>query len=343
MEKHNHLYPKFHIRKWIDCNGQVYDKELNKENKCRGIVYKKDFTKDFYYSLGKVDNKLEKRLSTVETTIAPLIDKIDKAEESVLLSVKELELLKIYCVLCASRHENTCEVIKSDESDIYRSNNYLLGVHRNLTQTEAVDMTAHIVEEFDRIKKMPEDMKAFLGNPINMAIQPISLFTTGLHLTIVRSQEPILFISDRFCIIENTMDSDHLYTYIPISPKTALLLVKSKYYYDEKAFIATKKRFGEKYGNGEPDEYLSELFGAEVDNCEDVLFCDYYSQEKLVQHIKTESHVLYVKIHSLRKEYFRLFNSIYCEDGRTILFCDKGELDFALTHPLQCREIEMIL
>lgn len=41
----------------------------------------------------------------------------------------------------------------------------------------------------------------------------------------------------------------------------------------------------------------------------------------------------------LPKEVFRLFNSIYCEDGEKILFCNKEELGFALTHQLQWRDI----
>ena len=30
MEQHNHLFPAFHIRKWVDNGGQVYDKQLKK-------------------------------------------------------------------------------------------------------------------------------------------------------------------------------------------------------------------------------------------------------------------------------------------------------------------------
>ena len=40
------------------------------------------------------------------------------------LTGKELELLKLYCVLCGSRHSFTSEVIKEDVSGIYQSNNY---------------------------------------------------------------------------------------------------------------------------------------------------------------------------------------------------------------------------
>ena len=56
-------------------------------------------------------------------------------------------------------------------------------------------------------------------------------------------------------------------------------------------------------------------------------------------HIERETNSLYVKISCLPKEVFRMFNSIYCEDGEKILFCDKEELGFALTHQLQCRDI----
>ena len=40
--------------------------------------------------------------------------------------------------------------------------------------------------------------------------------------------------------------------------------MKSKYFINGKTFIETKRRFGEKYGDGMSDEYLSDLFGAEV-------------------------------------------------------------------------------
>lgn len=339
MDKYNHLYPVFHIRKWVDNGGQVYDKQLKKENKCRVINYKKDFTRQFYYSLGKVDNQLEKRLSVFEHEVAPLIEKIDSAENNVQLTGKELELLKLYCLLCASRHENTCEVIKNDKSGICKSNNYLLGTFRNSTQEEAVGVTSKIVDDFERVSKMRDDTIIDVGNFNGFSTQPLSYYTIGLHLAVVRAAEPIILISDRFCIIENTMDSDHLYSYIPISLKTALLLVKSKYFLNEKAFIETKRRFGEKYGDGTPDEYLSDLFGAEVGDYENRLFCEYYTQSTLEKHIEKETNSIYIKINNLPKEIFRLFNSIYCEDGEKILFCDKDELEFALKHQLQCRDI----
>lgn len=337
IEEYNHLYPAFHIRKWIDCGGQVYDKTSKKTNKCRVINYKKDFTGKFYYSLGKVDNELEKRLSVFEHEVAPLIDRIDTRKVCVQLSTKELELIKLYCVLCASRQDNTCEVIKNDESCFYKSNNYLFGTFRNATQEEAVSITAKIVDEFERVKSLPDVLGADIGGLKQEGKEALSIFTIGLHISIIRAETPILLVSDRFCIIENTMDSDHLYTYVPISPKTALLLVKSKYYYNKQAFVKTKQRFGEKYGNGYPDAYLSDLFGAEVGDYESCLFCDY--KKTVDEKLEQKAGFLNVEIHTLPKEIFQLFNSIYCEDGEKILFCDKEELDFALTHQLQCRDI----
>ena len=58
----------------------------------------------------------------------------------------------------------------------------------------------------------------------------IRLNLKNLHLCIFRNTENNIALSDVFAIIENTIDSDHLYTYIPVSPKTALFLVKTKYY-----------------------------------------------------------------------------------------------------------------
>lgn len=337
-KQNNHLYPAFHIRKWVDAGGQVYDKSSHRKNKCRNINYQKDFTAKFYYSLGKDDSVLEDRLSRFEYTIAPLIERIDSSEENIYLTGKELELIKLYCLLCANRHANTCEVIKSDEANIYRSNDYVFGTHRNETPKEAVDMTTMIVKEYEKLIEMPSEMNAGAQREESFFYAPV-VWTAGLHLSIVRADAPVLLISDRFCILENTIDSDHLYAYIPISPKTALLLVNSEYYFNEEAFCRTKAWFGEKYGNGVPEEYLSDLFGAEVGKFEDSLFCEYYSQPTMEQHIERETNSLYVKINYLPKEIFRLFNSIYCEDGEKILFCDQEELDFALTHQLQCRDI----
>ena len=175
-------------------------------------------------------------------------------------------------------------------------------------------MTTVIVDEYEKMMGMPEDMNAGVGN-IRFGIYAPIIWTAGLHISVVRADAPIILISDRFCILENTIDSAHLYAYIPISPRTALLLVNSEYYFDEETFYETEERFGEKYGDGTPDEYLSDLFGAEVDAYEDRLFCEYYTQPTMAQRIEKETNSIYIRINDLPKEVFRLFNSIYCEDG----------------------------
>ena len=337
VKQHNHLYPAFHIREWQKRGGNIYDKRMNGESKIRPID-RYDFSAKYYYSLGEKDDSLENRITTFEKTIAPLISRIESAEGCVPLSKKEVVLLKLYCYLCASRHSNACEVIKEDESGVYQSNHYLFGTFRNETQAEVVSSTEKIVKEFERIAVLPDTTGEEADRQKSSFF---SVCTSGLHLSIFRADAPIIIISDRFCILENTMDSDHLYAYVPISPKTALLLVKSEYFYDQTCFERTKKRFGEKYGDGTPDEYLSDLLGAEVDNYENRLFYSAFKDQLMTIRAKKDTDTGFFQIHTLPKEVFRLYNSIYCDDGEKILFCDKAELDFALSHTLQCRTIEL--
>ena len=343
MKQNNHLYPAFHIRKWKEKEGRIYDKRVVGDKKIRPIDSKTDFSAKFYYSLGERDDKLESRISSFERAIAPLIERIDSENNGVTLSHKELELIKLYCLLCANRHSSTCEVIKSDESGEYRSNNYFIGTHRIETQEDAVSVTAQIIDEFERIQAIldtengEEELQQSTENKYSSPI------TQGLHLVIFRAESPVVLISDRFCILENTMDSDHLYSYIPVSPQTVLLLVKSKYYYNLECFDATKNEFGIRYGSGIPDDYLSDLLGVEVGFYEDQLFFAIYTDSSMTKLASDDCSSLYVRIRILPKEVFQLYNSIFCEDGEKILFCDKNELDFALSHQLQCRNIEVAL
>ena len=47
------------------------------------------------------------------------------------------------------------------------------------------------------------------------------------------------------------MDLDHLYSYVLITPTSALLLVKTKYYFDNETFVNAKRRLSLKhYGDG---------------------------------------------------------------------------------------------
>ena len=297
-KENNHLYPFLHIKKWVENHGKIYNKRAGKSH---FVSRKKDFSSKFYYSLGEKNSVLEDRLKEFEGYISPLIAKIDEAEREITLSGKELELLKLYCVLAGSRHEFTCEVIKEDESGIYRSNQYLFGVHNANSQEEAVNVTTHIMDDFEKIIKMSNDMQSWIDSPSIADPKYIySFYTIGLHLVIARAERPMISVSDRFCIIENTMDS-----------------------------------------------YLSIIF----DNCqdknyEDKLFCSYgkvrscvhrnefYFNRKIANMVK-------IKVDNFPDDIFRQFNSIYCEDGEKILYCNENELEFALKHKLACREIRL--
>ena len=343
-KKRNHLYPVFHIKKWINNGGKVY---IKKNRKIRNVKLQEDFSLSYYYSLGQHNSVLEDRISKFESVISEVIKKIDEACEKVVLTGKELELLKLYCVLCGSRQEFTSEVIKYDESGIYQSNNFILGLHRNVNQKQVVKVTEHIMDDFDKIQAMNNDAETWLNPNMYDTKYIYSTYTMGLHLAIVRASKPILCISDRFCIIENTLDSDFLYSYVPVSPKTAIFLVKSKYFYDYETYMKTKLRLGFKYGNGKPDPYLSVILYKDIfHNYEDRLFCS-YSKVKSCVH----SHDAYltrdkvkkvtILINNLPDDILRQFNSIFCEDGNKILFCDKDELDKALKLKLDYRYVKI--
>lgn len=344
MKIHNHLYPAFHIRKWAASGGQIYDKT---KGESREIKPQEDYSLKYYYSLGEKNSELEDRISIFEARIGELIKEIDQAEESIKLSGKEIELLKLYCILCGSRHQFTSEVITEDESGIYVSNNYLYGLHRAKNQKEAIDITKSIMDDFDKINALDDNIYTWIDYTLISPEFIYSTLTVGLHIAIARAENPIICISNRFCIIENTLDSDFLYSYVPISPTTAIFLVKSKYYLDKETFEYTKRRFGKKYGNGAPDSYLSVILGdLEGYDYEDKLFCS-YSRMKSCVHIKEvylpqqKTNNALIKINHLSKEVFRQYNAIFCEDGDKILYCDKAELDWALNNRIDGRRIYM--
>ena len=153
MEKeNNHYYPLLHIKNWLKLtNFELFDKNIY-DNR----TYKKqeDFTIKFYYSLGQEDSTLEDNLSKFEQYIAKIIYKIKNSKCNINLSLKEIELLKLYCVFAACRQHFTTEVIKLDPTGIYQSNDYIIGTHRILTQEEVVKTCENIYTEFERIKQM---------------------------------------------------------------------------------------------------------------------------------------------------------------------------------------------
>lgn len=112
-------------------------------------------------------------------------------------------------------------------------------------------------------------------------------------------------------------------------------MVKSKYYLSPFHFESTKDRFGKKYGIGVPDPYISEMFRED----EEMLFCSYYEIKSAV-HIEPiyitqpSAKSVNIKIYPVDSKIVDRFNSIFCEDGNKILFCNKEDLDraFALKH-----------
>lgn len=106
-----------------------------------------------------------------------------------------------------------------------------------------------------------ESFTSILPSKKMLDIRNPTLALYGQHLAIIRSEDKWMCISERCAIIENTLDSDYLYTYVPVSPKTAILLVKTKYYLSQKNYDESRKRLSFKNGGSRPDPYLSVIFG----------------------------------------------------------------------------------
>jgi len=89
----------------------------------------------FYYFDGTP--QIEKRLSKIENYMSQILKKISDSitTNSIELSEYEISFIQLFLFLQASRQLNTTEVIKSDESGIYQSNNFLFGVY-NLKDKE---------------------------------------------------------------------------------------------------------------------------------------------------------------------------------------------------------------
>lgn len=328
VKKHNHYYPLLHIKNWLEqTNYKLFDKS-NNDN--RTYKKQKDFAIKFYYSLGKEDSTLEDNLSKFELYVGKYINKINKAKCNINLSLKEIELLKLYCVFAACRQHFTTEVIKLDPTEIYQSNDYIIGTHRILTQEEVVKTCENIYAEFERIKQMDEDtiIKALNNDPFNS----LSGFTYGLHLNIFKNNKNSLCVSNICAIIENTIDSNHLFVYIPISPSRALMLIKTKYYKDKQTYNTYLKLLSETNYATHPDEWISVIFSEDHINFENLLLPTY----------KTIKNKWFLKIQTLPHNIVEKFNSIFYEDGELFLYVNDKDLKHAQTHQLDCREIKVV-
>ena len=327
-KENNHYYPLLHIKNWLkQTNYKLFDKDINGNR-----TYKKqeDFAIKFYYSLGEKDTTLEDNLSKFEKYIGKIISNIKSTKCNISLSLKQIELLKLYCVFAACRQHFTTEVIKSDPTDIYQSNDYIIGTHRILTQEEVVKTCENIYTEFERIKNMDDKIlnEALNNNPFN----GLSDFTYGLHLNIFKSNKNSFCLSNICSIIENTMDGNHLFVYIPISPNRALMLIKTKYYKDKESYYKYLKLLGDIHYATHPDEWISVIFSEDNANFENLLFPTY----------KIEKNNWILKIQSLPHNIIEKFNSIFYEDGKLFLYINDNDLKHAQTHQLNCREIEAV-
>lgn len=310
LKKNNHLLPRMVIKRWEAQEGKIYDKD-----KCISrSINKLDYSEKYYYSLGKEDDVLENRISKFEAYIGKLLKKINLSDTQIELTEKEMEILKLYVLLQSCRTHNTSPVILSDESDMYKNNNYLFGVPLVETQESAVKITAMICDEFDRILQLNENAKYSYNYRFLMFEEINSYMLRGLHLVIAKNNSNGFLISETTAVIECTLDSDFLFSYTPVSPSISLILVKSKYFFTPYEIKYTKERFGRKYGNGIPDSHISEAI-------EDNKLCFNASV--------TKEHKVIIKYIDLTENEMWFLNSIIYEDGTKVLYSNQNALDKA--------------
>jgi len=349
MKINNHYLPRFHIKKWKDLGGKLYNKNTDRTRKINQL----DFSKKNYYSTDGTDS-LENRIAKFESYISEIIRKIDGENESINLTGKQLYLLKLYCAFCSYRHQFTSEVIIEDDFAMYKSNNYLWGVRRYTEKKDILYITEEIVKVYEIVEQDSnfdhlESFTSILPSKKMLAIGNPTLALYGQHLAIIRSEEKWMCISERCAIIENTLDSDHLFTYVPVSPKTALLLVKTKYYLDQKKYDESRKRLSLKNGGYRPDPYLSVIFGSCASrNYDSSLFCSYYKPfVKSMVHVgetflpNNDYSRVTVKINTIPKLIIDNFNAIFYQDGSKFIHINDEQLIRARTLPTDYRHITM--
>ncbi|MCV2231222.1 DUF4238 domain-containing protein [Acholeplasma manati] len=349
MKINNHFLPRFHIKKWDDLGGKIHNKTTNKTRK----IYRYDFSKKKYYQTQGTD-ELENRISRFESYIANIILLIDNSEESIELTGKQLFLLKLYCAFCSYRQQFTSEVIIEDDFAMYKSNNYLWGVKRYTEKKDILFMTEEIIKVFELVEKDDtfrhlEEFSPILTISKMLSLGNPDLAMYGIHLSIIRSNENWMCISERCAIIENTLDSDYLFTYVPVSPKTALLLVKTKYYRDLKTYNDSRARLSYKNGGSRPDPYLSVIFGSCArENYDSSLFCSYYkpfvrsnvhAEENYLPNVDYSKVV--IKINIIPRSIIDNFNAIFYQDGSKFLYLHDLQLKIASCIDTDYRHIKL--
>lgn len=306
VKRNNHLLPRMIIKRWEEHNGKIFEKDTQKIRNVNQL----DYSEKYYYSLGKEDDMLENRISHFEGYVGNILKMLDEAVDSIELSEKDMEILKLYAFLQACRNDNTSPYIKNDESGIYRNNNYIFGVPLVSTQESAVTLTSRICDEFERIKNLDSHSKYTYDYRFMLLDGINSSLVWGLHLVIVNNKNNAFLVSETTAIIECSMDSDYMFTYVPVSPKIGLILAKSKYFYDLNQIEYTKVRFGRKYGNYYPDPRLSEVI----------------EDNKLIFNGILNNGRVKITFCELSKYEIYNLNSVIYEDGTRILYSDETVL-----------------
>ena len=64
-KKNNHLLPRFIINKWKENDGKIFNKKTQVSRSIKYLGY----SKEYYYSMGKVDDELENKISIFEGSL----------------------------------------------------------------------------------------------------------------------------------------------------------------------------------------------------------------------------------------------------------------------------------
>lgn len=214
----SHFIPQFNLKYWKNNGGKMFDKT---KNTFRDFSTKNSFYIPDYYVFDGSSN-YEKRLGAIENYMSILLKKIENNTEKIELSKKDIRFIQLFLFLQGSRHTNTTEVILSDESENYESNNYLFGLENIVSEKDREDLTKSLINAIEGLlkNKENEDLRYW-----------ITFQCETTHLNIVRSNDNYFCISDVSVLIENDIDSNFLFAYFPQTPKTSFMIIKSKYFY----------------------------------------------------------------------------------------------------------------
>lgn len=331
MFERNHYFPKYNLKYWKEIGSKLYDKKIKEDREFNPAnnfyLYK------FYYFNGTAE--IEQRLGKIESYMSQILRKISDSisTASIELSEYEISFIQLFLFLQASRQLNTTEVIKIDESGMYKNNNYLFGIH-NLKSNEQMEGNMYSL-----ISALESFIKEETSEDLNFWLH-IQAHST--HLIIAKNNDSHICQSDVCCIIENDMDSNHMYTYFPQTPNIAFFLVKTKYFYREWHRI--------KYLNRNNDQVISAILG----DLEIGLFCQYkkegFSEQSASYFFPSEP----INFSKLRKKQIKLnffelsnnivdqYNKILFDDGQIFVHSQKVEYVShleSMTDP--CRKITL--